>query len=150
MRASAGTAFGLVHGRLGAFERRADFEPRTLRAVCLAFAVARFGVTEREARRLARRIVDDETARRNAAFPDSPSASPFADDAFYAALLALRPWLAPWTTRASWAAERVPFEGDEDLFDAESFHRARKKEKRGADEEASWKDAFRFGDGGSD
>jgi tetratricopeptide (TPR) repeat protein len=150
VRASAGTAFGLVHGRLGAFERRADFEPRTLRAVCLAFAVARFGVTEREARRLARRIVDDETARRNAAFPDSPSASPFADDAFDAALRALRPWLAPWTTRASWAAERVPFEGDEDLFDAESFHRARKKEKRGADEEASRKDAFRFGDGGSD
>ena len=126
VRASAGTAFGLVHGRLGAFERRADLEPRTLRAVCLALAVARFGVTEREARRVARRVVDNETRRENVSedfsedtvsSSSSPPASPFRDDAFDVAMQALRPWLAPWTTRASWAAERAPFAGDEDLFE---------------------------------
>ena len=130
VRASAGTAFGLVYGRLGAFERRADLEPRTLRAVCLALAVARFGVTEREARRVARRVVDDETRRKNVSRRDFsfstedtvssssfPLASPFRDDAFDATMQALRPWLAPWTTRASWAAERAPFAGDEDLFE---------------------------------
>ena len=128
VRASAGTAFGLVRGRLGAFERRADLEPRTLRAVCLALAVARFGVTEREARGVARRVVDNETLRKNAAAvsrekdgrgeasPVGDEASPFGDEAFDAAWRALRPWLAPWTTRASWAAERAPFAGDEDAF----------------------------------
>ena len=131
VRASAGTAFGLVYGRLGAFERRADLEPRTLRAVCLALAVARFGVTEREARRVARRVVDNETRRKNVSrdadfstkdtvddtASSSPLASPFRDDAFDATMQALRPWLAPWTTRASWAAERAPFAGDEDVFE---------------------------------
>ena len=68
VRASAGTAFGLVHGRLGAFERRADLEPRTLRAVCLALAVARFGVTEREARRVAR-LASSTTRRAGKTFP---------------------------------------------------------------------------------
>ena len=114
VRASAGTAFGLVHGRLGAFERRADLEPRTLRAVCLALAVARFGVTEREARRVARRR--QRTRRKNVSedtvsSSSSPPASPFRDDAFDVAMQALRPWLAPWTTRASWAAERRALRG---------------------------------------
>ena len=89
----------------------------SLRAVCLALAGARFGVTEREARRVARRVVDNETRRKSSVSEDFSEdtchlrrprqlrrsrTTPSAGDAGAAPVA-----VAPWTTRARGGGARA-------------------------------------------
>ena len=121
---SPGTAFGLVSGRLGGFEQKADIDHRVLRAACLCLAVTRFGVTIGELKLLTKHLLDRETQRKrewelhDGSKTQSETKSPFTDALFEAALDAVTPWLSPWTDSRSWANEKASFKAEEGEGDA--------------------------------